>query len=115
MNTSKTIDSIVENLFYALPFIRKKLMRIDPPHLSCGLHLSRLHVGILAMLHDGPSSISDIANTFLIPKSQMSCLLDRMVEAGLVNRTRSESDRRVTNVVLTVKGDQIFRQCDEYI
>lgn len=115
MNTKQTIDSIVENLFYAIPVIHKRLMRIDPPHLNCGIHLSRLHVGTLAMLHDSSASISEIANTFLISKPQMSYLIERMVRAGLVERTPSAEDRRVTNVSLTPKGQAAFEQCDRYI
>lgn len=109
------IDSIVENLFYALPVIHKRLMRIDPPNLNCGIRLSRLHVGTLAMLHDGSSSISEIANSFLIPKSQMSYLIDRLVTAGLVERIPGIADRRVTNVALTGLGQTVFRQCDDYL
>jgi DNA-binding MarR family transcriptional regulator len=115
MNTNKTIDAIVENLFYAIPVIHKRLMRIDPPNLNCGIRLSRLHVGTLAMLHEGSSSISEIANTFLIPKPQMSYLIERMTEAGLLERNPSTSDRRVTRVTLTPKGEETFRQCDRYL
>jgi DNA-binding MarR family transcriptional regulator len=115
MDTKKTIDLIVENLFYALPVIHKRLMRIEPPNLNCGMHLSRLHMGTLAVLHENIASISEIANTFLIPKSQMSYIIDRMVEAGLVERIASPDDRRVTNVALTPKGQATFQQCDAYI
>jgi DNA-binding MarR family transcriptional regulator len=115
MNTKNTIDSIVENLFYAIPVIHKRLMRIDPPNLDCGIHLSRLHVGTLAMLNDHTASISEIANTFLIPKSQMSYLIDRMVKAGLVERLPNSIDRRVTDMALTPRGKETFNQCDEYI
>ena len=115
MDNRTTIDAIVENLFYAIPVIHKKLMKIDPPSVRCGIHLSRLHIGTLAMLNENNVSISEIANTFLIPKSQMSYLIDRMVKAGLVERTPDVHDRRVTNVVLTPKGKETFQQCDEYI
>jgi|WetSurMetagenome_2_1015567.scaffolds.fasta_scaffold683429_2 DNA-binding MarR family transcriptional regulator len=115
MDTGTTVDAIVENLFYAIPVIHKKLMRIDPPELNCGIRISRLHIGILAMLSENTNSISDIANTFFIPKPQMTYLIDRMVEAGLVKRTASAHDRRVTNVELTAKGKEIFTLCDQHL
>jgi DNA-binding MarR family transcriptional regulator len=115
MSNENSIDSIVENLFYAIPVIHKRLMRIDPPNLNCGIRLSRLHVGTLAMAHHSTCSISEIANTFFIPMSQMSYLIDHMVDAGLVERTRSAADRRVTNISLTAKGRKTFEECDKYL
>jgi DNA-binding MarR family transcriptional regulator len=115
MGKRTTIDAIVENLFYAIPVIHKRLMKIDPPNLDCGIRLSRLHIGIMAMLSENTLPISEIANTFLIPKPQMTYLIDRMVKAGLVERASTPLDRRVTDVVLTLKGKDTFRQCDKYI
>jgi DNA-binding MarR family transcriptional regulator len=115
MKTGTIIDNIVENLFYALPIIHKKLMRIDPPDLNCGIRISRLHVGVLARLSEDKVSLSEIANTFLIPNPQMTYLIDRMVEAGLVERIPSKQDRRVINLALTPKGQETFKQCDRYI
>lgn len=34
-----TINTIVENLFYVIPIIHKKLMKVDPPEISCGIRL----------------------------------------------------------------------------
>lgn len=115
MDNRTIIDNIVENLFYAIPVIHKKLMKIDPPNLHCGIRISRLHVGTMAMLNENTASISEIANTFLIPKPQMTYLIDRMVKAGLVIRTSNTHDRRVTDLILTPKGQETFKQCDEYI
>jgi DNA-binding MarR family transcriptional regulator len=115
MDNRIIIDSIVENLFYAIPVIHKKLMKIDPPDIHCGIFLSRLNVGIMAMLNDNSVPISEIARAFFIPKPQMTYLIDRMVEAGLVERTHNSRDRRITLLVLTPKGKTTFRQCDSYI
>jgi DNA-binding MarR family transcriptional regulator len=116
MDTDKTIDMIVENLFYALPVIHKRLMRIDPPQLESGLRLSRLHAGILKELHDETSaSESELASVFLTPRSQMSHLIDRMTQEGLVKRAVDRNDRRVTRVRLTEHGQQIFEVCDHNI
>jgi DNA-binding MarR family transcriptional regulator len=115
MDTRTTIDTIVENLFYAIPVIHKRLMKIDPPNLDCGIRLSRLHIGIMAILSENSVPISDIANTFLIPRPQMTYLIDRMFKAGLVERTSNPLDRRVTDLALTLKGQDTFRQCDKYI
>jgi DNA-binding MarR family transcriptional regulator len=121
VNSANKIESIVENLFYAIPVIHKKLMKINPPEMDCGIRLSRLHIGIMAMLNENSAQnedsvpISEIANTFFIPNSQMTHLIDQMVNAGLVERTKNTRDRRVKDIALSPRGKEIFRQCDEYI
>jgi DNA-binding MarR family transcriptional regulator len=115
VNTTKAIDNIVENLFYALPVIHKRLMKIDPPDIECGIRISRLHIGIMAFLNENAAPISEAANIFLIRKPQMTYLINQMEKAGLVERIPDVNDRRITNVALTLKGKNIFQRCDEYI
>ncbi len=115
MDIKNTIDTIVENLFYAIPVIHKRLMKIDPPDIDCGIRISRLHIGILAALHHHVSPVSDIANEFLIPKPQMSYLMNQMARAGLIERTTNINDRRIKDVILTPKGEEIFQQCDKHL
>ncbi len=79
-----SINTIVDNLFYVLPIIHKKLMKIAPPDVCCNMHLSRLHVGILVKLNENTTPISEIAESFLISKPQMTYLIDQLVNAGLV-------------------------------
>jgi DNA-binding MarR family transcriptional regulator len=90
-------------------------MKITPPDLDCGIRLSRLHIGIMAMLNESSSPISEIASTFFVPNSQMTYLIDQMVSAGLVERTKNPRDRRVKDIVLSPRGQEIFRQCDLYL
>ncbi|MFA5308335.1 MAG: MarR family transcriptional regulator [Dehalococcoidales bacterium] len=115
MNTQDTIENIVENLFYAIPVIHKKLMKIDPPDIEGDIHISRLHIGIMALLNENILPISEIANTFLIPKPQMTYLLNQMVKAGLVEKAANINDRRITDVILTPKGKETFKRCDEFL
>ena len=115
MDTKQTIDDIVENLFFALPVIHKRLMKIEPPRIKCGIRLSRQHFGILAMVHESVSPISEIAATFLIPKPRMTLLVSQMEKAGLIKRNGCPDDRRITNIALTTKGKSVFRLCDEYM
>jgi MarR family transcriptional regulator, 2-MHQ and catechol-resistance regulon repressor len=115
MDTKKTIDDIVENLFYALPVIHKRLMKIEPPRIQCGIRLSRQHFGILALLSEGICPITEVAAVFLIPKPRMTLLVSQMEKAGLIKRIGCPDDRRITNIALTPKGKNIFRLCDEYM
>jgi len=47
---------------------------------------------------------SDLASILERSPNSVSMLVDRMVKAGLVKRTRDRTDRRVVNVTLTDKG-----------
>jgi DNA-binding MarR family transcriptional regulator len=116
METQDIIENIVENLFYAIPVIHKKLLKIDPPDIECGIHVSRLHIGIMALLyHEKSASISEIAGAFLIPKPQMTYLLNQMVKAGLVEKAANNVDHRITDVILTPQGKETFKRCDKHL
>jgi DNA-binding MarR family transcriptional regulator len=115
MKANPPIDTIVDNLFYALPVIHKRIMRIDPPDIDCGIRLSRLHIGIMVRINEKSSTITEIASSFLMPKSQISNLITSMVNAGLLERSRNAHDRRVTDVRLTPRGKDIFDQCDKHL
>jgi len=48
---------------------------------------------------------TDLASILERSPNSMSMLVDRMVKAGLVRRTRDRSDRRTVHVSLTTKGE----------
>lgn len=63
--------------------------------------------GVLAAVKGRGGSLRPIDLAFLLERSpnSVSMLVDRMVKAGLVKRTRDRKDRRVVNVSLTSKGE----------
>jgi DNA-binding MarR family transcriptional regulator len=56
-------------------------------------------MGILA--HDGEMKISDLSEKLGLSNSTVSGIVDRLEKQGLVERTRSEEDRRVVYVSVT--------------
>ena len=61
--------------------------------------------GLLAAIKSrGPLRPSDLAKLLERTPNSMSMLIDRMVKAGLVRRTRDRKDRRVVTVSMTEKG-----------
>lgn len=115
MNT-KTTDTIIENLLFVLPILHKKLLKIEPQDIRPSFSLSRLHLGILAILDstNGPP-ISEIAEKLLIPRPQMTRLINHLVEAGLAERRQNSSDKRVTNISLTQSGKAALKQCEHIL
>ena len=63
--------------------------------------------GVLASVKSRGGSLrpTDLASILERSPNSVSMLVDRMVKAGLVRRTRDRSDRRVVNVTLTGKGE----------
>ena len=93
------IDSVAQNMFYALPLIKKRLLHMDMVQKEHGTPLS--HVQVLAMLQDvGTMSVSEISRRLGIAKPNITPLVDRLFEAGYVDRQHDENDRRVVNIVL---------------
>jgi DNA-binding MarR family transcriptional regulator len=54
---------------------------------------------------DGPVRITDIARWSGRSTNSVSMIIDRMVKAGLVKRTRDRKDRRTVFVTITSKAD----------
>jgi len=67
---------------------------------------------LLAAVKGGGGSLrpSDLASYMERSPNSVSMLVDRMVKAGLVKRTRDRKDRRVVNVTLTGKGEKAAEQ-----
>ena len=57
---------------------------------------------------DNPARITDIAHRLTRSMNSVSMLVDRMVKAGLVKRTRDRKDHRTVFVTSTSKGEALF-------
>src|SRR4030043_1726097 len=72
--------------------------------------LSTEQFGVLASIKSrGPLKPSDLASMLERSPNSVSMLVDRMVKAGLVKRTRDRKDRRTVFVSMTDKGKEAVR------
>jgi DNA-binding MarR family transcriptional regulator len=64
--------------------------------------------GVLASVKSDGGSLRPVDLALMLERSpnSVSMLIDRMVKAGLVRRTRNKKDRRAVNVTLTSKGEK---------
>ena len=98
-------DAVAQNMFHILPLIKKRLLHMDLVQREHGTPLS--HVQVLAMLQDaGTMSVSEISRRLGIAKPNITPLVDRLFEAGYVDRQHDENDRRVVNIVLLPAGEE---------
>ena len=99
------IDNVAQNMFHILPLIKKRLLHMDLVQREHGTPLS--HVQVLAMLSDvGTMSVSEISRRLGIAKPNITPLVDRLYDAGYVDRQHDENDRRVVNIVLLTAGEE---------
>lgn len=62
---------------------------------------------MLVLWQDGPSTIGQIARRLSLAQNALTPLLDRLAEAGLLERLRETEDRRVVRVQLTREGRRL--------
>ena len=99
------IDNVAQNMFHIIHLIKKRLLHMDLVQREHGTPLS--HVQVLAMLNDvGTMSVSEISRRLGIAKPNITPLVDRLYEAGYVDRQHDENDRRVVNIVLLEAGKE---------
>jgi DNA-binding MarR family transcriptional regulator len=78
---------------------------------ACGLPLRWFDV--LAQLHATPHSrlsMTGLARAVLLSKSGLTRLVDRIEEAGLVQRASAPGDRRSLFIVLTPSGEKTLKR-----
>jgi DNA-binding MarR family transcriptional regulator len=73
-----------------------------------GLTTERYLVLLAIKNHDEPARMIDIAQWAERSPNSISMMVDRMVKAGLLRRARDRSDRRVVNVSITTKAENLL-------
>ena len=107
------VDAIANNLYEALPLLPKRLVHVDALTKEFGMPLS--HIQILCMLSDKEMTIGEISTSLGIAKPNITPLLDALYERGLLERCRSERDRRIVNVRLCVEGRELTERIKQSI
>lgn len=111
----ETMNGVVKDLLSLTPLIRrsiqKKLVRTAFSRIEEDITLP--HLEIMKTLHkEGTKHIAEIGEILLIPKPQMTHLIDRLEKIGVVIRQPDTNDRRIINIALTLKGRNIIDEFD---
>jgi DNA-binding MarR family transcriptional regulator len=73
--------------------------------------LSMPQFGLLRRLyHGGECEVHDVGKHFDVSSAAASQLVDRLVQAGLVERTENPDDRRARRVALSARGRVVMEQ-----
>ena len=113
-NNFESLEMIAENIFQVIPLLKKRLAHISAFQSKYGLPLS--HFQVLSLLEErGSMSVSEISEYFDIAKPSITPLVDRLVNAGLVDRVRSTTDRRVVFIVILDEGRERLKTIREML
>ncbi len=99
------VEAISKNLYEALPLLPKRLVRVDAITREFSMPFS--HIQILCMLSEGGMTIGEISTNLGIAKPNITPLLDALHARGVLERCRSEKDRRIVNVRLLPEGQEL--------
>ena len=108
MSREELITSITNNFIYFMPIWRKLIYKKELPPFwrEQGLNMQHLHV-LTVLDTDGPTPISHAGARFLISKSDMTRITDKLEELKLIERQPSVFDRRVINIAITNDGRKL--------
>jgi DNA-binding MarR family transcriptional regulator len=71
---------------------------------------------ILRHIHQsGECTSSVLADAFVVNKSAITAIINRMVERGFIQRKRDENDRRVVYLSLTDEGTKLYETLQERV
>ena len=105
---SKSGNTVLR-LWLLLHRVRDALVRCEDSIFSeYGITLEQFTVLGQTKIRGGSMRIIDLARALESAPNSVSNLVDRMVKAGLVRRTRGKIDRREVRVSLTSKGENVI-------
>ncbi|MBI4813482.1 MAG: MarR family transcriptional regulator [Methanobacterium sp.] len=107
------LDKIVDDLYLFFPLFRKKIFKHKRRSHQGKIPHSYYHVLKILNKH-GDLPMSEIGRKVHISKSNMTSLIDKLVENGLTERLPDQNDRRVINISITNKGKDILRDWRKY-
>lgn len=112
LNTTEntTLEHRVEELAQYLLLLRKMQDTSGAEFLTSLGGLSLQEVNVLNIIGDHePCIMSDIAKHAVLSLSSVTVIVDKLVKANLVERVRSEEDRRIVRGSLTLEGKKIYQ------
>ena len=79
---------------------------------STGLSMPQLSI-LMQLHHKGPCGMSEVSDRFDITAAAASQLVEKLVQAGYLERTEDPIDRRAKLLTLSVRGEVLIQQGTE--
>ena len=105
----KQVREISENTLLLFPLL-KYLLKGDPGDPAFVPFRNQTYHILRVLESKGPLPISAIGKQLFIAKQNMTTLIDRLMDDGLVDRKGDPADRRVINITITGKGIEFLKE-----
>ena len=105
----KQRDEISESALLLFPLLKRLFNGDSSDPALASLRNQTYHVLRILEIR-GPLPISAIGTRLLIAKQNMTTLIDRLINDGLVARRNDTADRRVVNIIITEKGRGFLKE-----
>lgn len=100
-------ENTVENFLSLLSFMRGRIFR--PAELITRNHLSPLQMHAISILHkEGNVTMTELAERLKISKQQLTSIVNKLIDSGMVVRKADEQDRRLVRLEITDTGRGSF-------
>jgi DNA-binding MarR family transcriptional regulator len=100
-----------ETILKLLPLLNKKFIR--SMNLELRTILTSMQINVLVVLVEKKATMTELSNEILIPKQQMTPLIDKLVSEGFVQREYDAIDRRIIRISITPLGLDILVKIKE--
>ena len=84
----------------------------DDQSECCGVTIAQCHA-IMEVDYNDEITVTELAARLNLDKSTLSRTVESLVQAGYLERTRGDTDRRVANLVLTESGKEMKEKIDQ--
>lgn len=101
------VESIVDSLFHLIPLFKNNIMKLEVREED--KDLSPIHFHILFLLDDlGQLPMFEISRNTNVTKSNLTPIIQKLIDRGLIERVRDEKDRRVLNIDISKEGREFI-------
>jgi DNA-binding MarR family transcriptional regulator len=105
----KQLDEISESALLLFPLL-KRLVKGNPSDPARMPFRNQSYHVLQILQNKGPLPVSAIGKRLTIAKQNMTPLIDKLMDDGLVERRNDTSDRRVIHIVITERGTNFLRE-----
>lgn len=103
MSDLNNLKATSEELYSLLLYLNRKVFNHNDIMKRLSIPSSHAKV-IFYLVHSKNASVSEIARDLSISKSNMTPIIDKLIQEGFVERLPDPNDRRVIRIGITEKG-----------
>lgn len=104
-----TTESVADAMLDVLPLLREKLIRPYEQETRNSLGLIQTRAIRILLQHE-PMSMQELAAKVRISKQQLTPIMKKLMERGLVERASDPKDRRVVRIRMSQEGTRFAEE-----